>query len=732
MRNATQGTAALLAIWLTVTALLPAGDTMSAETPGNSCNDPCNEAGNEADNDPWIWLEDVDGERALSWVEQRNEASLGYLESRPLFQPLKKRSLEILDSAARIPEPALRGGLVYNFWQDADNRRGLWRRMALDDYARGGTDWEVLLDLDALARREDEDWVWKGANCLPPQYRRCLVSLSRGGADATVVREFDTVAGRFVDAGFRLEEAKHVVSWADADTLFVGTDFGPGSLTDSGYARTARLWRRGEPLAEAPEIFAGEKTDVAVSVVRVRDGNGNGNDNRHYDIATRARTFFTSDRYLYSDGDLAKIDIPEDAELHGILDGQMIVELKSAWSPAGRQYPQGALLATDFAAFMDGRRDFEMLIEPGPATAIVGGAATGVVRTRNHLVVNELEDVVSRLTRFSREEGRWVRQRIEAPKDGDITLVSATETSDWFFFRYESFLTPDTLYLARDGGSRTDEVRSLPGYFDTGGMQVEQHFASSRDGTRVPYFLVLPAGFEADGDTPTLLYGYGGFEVSMAPSYSAVLGSSWLARGGAYALANIRGGGEYGPRWHRAALRENRQRAYDDFIAVAEDLVQRDVTAPEHLGVRGGSNGGLLTGVMLTRRPHLFGGVVVQVPLLDMKRYHKLLAGASWTGEYGNPDTDDWEFIAEYSPYHNLDPEADYPRAFFTTSTRDDRVHPAHARKMVARMQAMGHDVLYYENTVGGHAGAADNAQRARVEALIYTYLWDALGGGEG
>ncbi|WP_405243471.1 prolyl oligopeptidase family serine peptidase [Lentisalinibacter salinarum] len=715
MRNATQGMAALLAISLTVTALLPAGETMSAETP----------------DDPWIWLEQVEGERALAWVEGRNEASLGYLESRPLFRPLKKRSLEILDSAARIPEPALRGDLVYNFWQDADNHRGLWRRMSLDDYAHGGGDWEVLLDLDTLARREDEEWVWKGASCLPPEYRRCLVHLSRGGADATVVREFDTVTGRFVDDGFRLEEAKHAVSWADEDALFVGTDFGPGSLTDSGYARTARLWRRGEPLAEAPEIFAGEKSDVAVSVVRIRDGHDNGNDNRHYDIATRAKTFFTSERYLYRDGELAKIDIPEDAELHGILDGQMIVELKSAWAPAGREYPQGALLATDFAAFVDGERDFEILIEPGPSTAIVSGAATGVVRTRNHLVVNELEDVVSRLTRFSRKDGRWTRQRIEAPEDGDITLVSATETSDYFFFRYESFLTPDTLYLARNGGSRTGEVRSLPGYFDTDGMRVEQHFATSRDGTRVPYFLVLPAGFEADGGTPTLLYGYGGFEVSMAPSYSAVLGSNWLARGGAYALANIRGGGEYGPRWHRAALRENRRRAYEDFIAVAEDLVKRGITAPEHLGIRGGSNGGLLTGVMLTQRPDLFAAVVVQVPLLDMKRYHKLLAGASWMGEYGDPDTADWDFIGEYSPYHNLDPEADYPRAFFTTSTRDDRVHPAHARKMVARMEAMGHEVLYYENTVGGHAGAADNAQRARVEALIYTYLWDTLGGGE-
>lgn len=709
MRNETRAGHAGLRASILSLVLLSAGGTVSAETPA----------------DPFLWLEEVQGEKALAWVEQRNEVSLGHLESRPLFEPLRTRTLEILDSDERIPQPSLRGDRVYNFWQDADHRRGIWRRMPLGDYAHGSGDWEVLLDLDALAAEEGEDWVWKGASCLPPEYTRCLVSLSRGGADATVMREFDTATGRFVEDGFSLPEAKHQVSWADADSLYVGTDLGPGSLTDSGYPRTARLWHRGQPLAEAPEVFAGEPTDVAAGVYRVRDGK------RHYDIAVRSKTFFTSERYLFEGGELAPIGIPEDSELHAILDGQMIVELKSAWSPAGIEYPQGALLAIDFAAFMDGGRDFEMLIEPAPDTAIVSGSDTGVIRTRSHLIVNELVDVTNRLTRLSRDDGHWTSQRIEAPRDGDITLVSATETSDYFFFRYEGFLTPDTLYLARDGGARTGDVRSLPPFFASDGMRVEQHFATSRDGTRVPYFLVLPAGFEADGDTPTLLYGYGGFEVSMTPSYSAVLGSSWLERGGAYALANIRGGGEYGPRWHRAALRENRQRAYDDFIAVAGDLVERGITSPRHLGIRGGSNGGLLTGVMLTQRPDLFGAVVVQVPLLDMKRFHKLLAGASWMGEYGDPDTDDWEFIAAYSPYHNVEPEADYPTAFFTTSTRDDRVHPAHARKMVARMESMGHDVLYYENTVGGHAGASDNAQRARVEALIYTYLWDRLGDDE-
>ncbi len=377
---------------------------------------------------------------------------------------------------------------------------------------------------------------------------------------------------------------------------------------------------------------------------------------------------------------------------------------------------------------MDGGRDFEVLIVPGESMAIPRG---GIVTTRDYVVVRLLDDVVSKLLRFSFEDGKWVREDIETADLGTISLGTSSDESNIFFFTYENFLTPDTLYVADDGGRTVRALRSLPEFFDSDGMTVEQHFATSKDGTRVPYFVVLPKGFAADGTTPTLMYGYGGFEVSRTPSYSATVGHSWLERGGAFVVANIRGGGEYGPAWHRAALKEHRQRAYDDFIAVGEDLVARGITSPERLGIRGGSNGGLLTGVMLTQRPDLWGAVVIQVPLLDMKRYNKLLAGASWMGEYGDPDTADWEYIKEYSPYHNLDPEADYPTPFFTTSTRDDRVHPAHARKMVARMKEMGHELLYYENTVGGHAGASDNEQFARAEALIYSYLWDQLAGAE-
>ncbi len=670
--------------------------------------------------DPHLWLEEVEGAEALAWVEQQNSKSLTYLESLPWFEELQTRNREIYDSDERIAKPKLRGDHVFNFWKDANNARGRWRRMPLEDYIAGHDDWEVLLDLDELAESETEDWVWKSASCLRPDYDRCLLSLSRGGADAVVVREFSVMDRDFVQDGFFVAEAKQAVSWIDVDRLFVGTDFGDGSLTDSGYPRTSRILARGEPIEEATQIFEGKKTDVAVSVYRSWDGD------TPYDFAIAAPTFFT---YHYSllttENELVRIEIPDDASLVGITNGQMLVQLKSDWQPADRLLSQGALIAIDFAAFMQGSRDFDVVVLPQPNSAIPRG---GIATTRDYVIVNLIDDVVSRLMRFSKVDGEWIGETVETDGPGTIALASASHDSNIFFFTYEGFLTPDTLYAADNGGETVQPVKSLPAYFDTEGMAVAQHFATSADGTRVPYFLVTPEGFEADGSTPVLIYGYGGFEVSRKPAYSATVGHSWLERGGAYVVANIRGGGEYGPAWHQAALKENRQRAYDDFIAVAEDLIARDVTRPQHLGIKGGSNGGLLTGVMLTQRPDLWGATVISMPLLDMKRYNKLLAGASWMAEYGDPDTDDWEFIREYSPYHNLDPDAAYPRPLITTSTRDDRVHPGHARKMVARMNEMGLDNLYYENTVGGHSGASNNEQSAKLQALVYSYLWDQLG----
>ena len=679
------------------------------------------EPGNSANvEDPYFWLEDVEGEEALTWVEAQNELSVAFLESLQTFGALYERNLEILNSDDRIAAPGLRGDHVYNFWRDATNKRGLWRRATLDSYITGNPDWEIILDLDALADAEGEDWVWKGASCLRPDYRVCALYLSRGGADAVVIREFDADDKAFVEGGFFVPEAKTRLSWIDQDTVYVGTDFGDGSLTDSGYPRTARIWKRGEPISDAIEIFAGEQPDVSAGVYRSWDGDS------HYDIAVRSPTFYTSMSYLVTDdGELKHIEIPEDARFRGVFNAQMLVGLKSDWVVGGETYAQGSLIAADFENFLLGDRNFDVLFVPTPTSALPGG---GVMSTQDYLILNILEDVVSRMVRYELKDGEWVSEDIATEPLGSIGLVAASDTSNTFFFSYEGFLKPDTLYVSQDGGAGIEALQSLPQFFDAEGMSVEQRFATSSDGTRVPYFLVLPAGFEANGDTPTLLYGYGGFEISLTPAYSATVGHGWLARGGAYVVANIRGGGEYGPRWHQAALKENRQIAYDDFIAVAEDLIERGVTSPEHLGIRGGSNGGLLTGVMLTQRPDLWNAVVVQVPLLDMKRFNRLLAGASWMAEYGNPDTEDWAYIEQYSPYHNIQSDADYPKAFFTTSTRDDRVHPAHARKMVARMREMGHELLYFENTVGGHAGASDNTQVARNEAMIYSYLWDQLG----
>lgn len=682
-----------------------------------SCLTACSPA--EKDVDSYLWLEEVEGEKALAWVEEQNADSLGYLEELATFQPIFDRNLEIYNSDERYASPSLMGDFVYNYWKDATNTRGLWRRTTLDDYVSGDIEWETVLDLDALAEEEGEDWVWKGSSCLRPDYQRCLLELSRGGADAVVIREFSTQDKGFIDDGFFVSEFKTNVSWIDENTLFVGGDFGGGSLTDSGYPRTSRLWNRGDPLQEAKEVFAGEQTDVAVTVYRGWDGE------EAYDVIHRTPTFFTAKRFLYSeDGNHQEIDIPDDSSFHGLMNGQMLLELKSDWTPVDVEYAQGSLLSIDFESFVAGNRDFHVIFVPTDETAIPRG---GVAWTRDYLILNVLENVTSKLSRFEFAEGEWQRTDIEAEHLGNIRLGSAAEDSNVFFFTYEGFLRPRTLFVANEGGESIEALFSLPEFFDTTGMTVEQHFATSKDGTQVPYFLILPAEFEANGETPTLIYGYGGFQISRTPAYSGTVGHAWLAKGGVYVMANIRGGGEYGPRWHQAALKENRQRAYDDMTAIAEDLIANDVTSAEHLGVRGGSNGGLLTGVMLTQRPDLWGAVVVQVPLLDMKRFNKLLAGASWMGEYGDPDTDDWEYIKEYSPYHNIKKDVVYPKAFFTTSTRDDRVHPAHARKMVARMKEMGHDLYYYENTVGGHAGASDNTQVARLQALIYSYLWDQL-----
>jgi prolyl oligopeptidase len=673
---------------------------------------------NESD-DPHLWLEDVMGEKQLAWVRERNARSMAALAGSADFKRLEARILSILDSKEKIPFVTKIGDRLYNFWRDAEHPKGVWRRTTPQSYRAAEPSWETVLDVDALSGAEGENWVWHGAEVLEPEDRLCLVSLSRGGADADVVREFDLDAKAFVAGGFALPEAKSRVAWRHADSLFVASDFGPGSLTTSGYPRTVREWARGTPLAAAPVVYEGRPEDMSVMAFRdLTPG-------FERDFVARQVTFWTNELFLRRDGKLVKIEKPDDANA-SVHREWLLVELRSPWAVGGTTHPAGGLLACDLEKFLAGERSFHVLFAPGPRTSLVGWAGT-----RSRLLLTTLDNVRSRIEVLSFQDGAWLREPLPGvPEAGtaSVSPVDEFESDDYLLFT-SSPLSPSTLSLGTAGvGREPDRLKASPTFFETDGLQVEQHEAVSKDGTRIPYFQIGRRLLPADGSTPTLLYGYGGFEIPLVPGYDPVSGAAWLERGHVLVIANIRGGGEFGPEWHQAALKSRRPRAYEDFIAVAEDLIARKVTSPRHLGIKGGSNGGLLMGNMLTMRPDLFGGIVCQVPLLDMRRFHKLLAGASWMGEYGDPDDpSEWEFIRGFSPYHNLDRARAYPPILITTSTRDDRVHPAHARKMTARLEEFGKEVLSYENIEGGHGGAADNRQRAFMEALGYTFLHRTL-----
>jgi prolyl oligopeptidase len=672
-----------------------------------------------ADDDPFLWLEEVEGEKALDWAREHNERSEAYLRSHPLFEEVHRRNLEILTSEDRIPQPALMGGRIYNFWRDGSHVRGIWRTTSRESYRGERPDWDVIIDVDRLAADEERNWVWAGASCRYPDYDRCLVGLSVGGADAAVRREFDLASRQFVDDGFVLPESKSFIAWRDRDSVFLAPAFNPEQMTTSEYPRQVYIWQRGTPREEARLVFEGERSDVLVTATRLWDKD------TPYDMIVRAPTFFTREYYVYIDGETRRIEVPADAELAGVLDGQLLVELKSDWQVGEQTYRQGALLAASMDSMLAGEVVFDVLFQPAAHQAVAG-----VSTTENTVLVRILDNVVGQLLRFTHEDGGWQQTRLKVPDMGALSVVSTDDKSDRFFYSYTGFLTPSQLVEADAMADSHEPMRAEPAWFDSEGMTVEQHHARSADGEAIPYFVVKPRDIQTNGANPTLIGAYGGFEVARTPFYSGLIGSSWLARGNVYVLANIRGGGEFGPRWHQAALRENRQRAFDDLIAVAEDLIERGITSPEHLGIQGGSNGGLLVGAVMVQRPDLFNAVVCQVPLLDMRRYHLLPAGASWMAEYGNPDDpDDWAFMSQYSPYQNLSAEAEYPKMFVTTSTRDDRVHPGHARKMVARMIDQGHDVLYYENIEGGHGGAANLKQSAYINALIQAYLHDRLAG---
>ncbi len=664
------------------------------------------------------WLEEVEGDRALEWVRRQNAESTAQITNAPAFESLRRRLLAILDSRERIPHAEKRGEYLYNFWRDESHARGLFRRTTLEEYRRDHPAWETVIDLDQLASAESENWVWKGHHPLWPDYDRTLILLSRGGADAVVAREFDLRTKSFVPGGFTMPEAKIKVSWRHRDALYVGTDFGPGSLTRSGYPRLVKEWRRGTPLSDATLVFAAQEGDVGAGATVVHDRGF------VYELVERDITFFSNETFLRQGDQWRRIEKPDDATVSTFAD-QLLITLRSDWAVGGRTYPAGALLAAGFKGFLDGNRRFDVLFEPGPRQSLAD-----VTGTRRWLIVNQLENVRSRLYCLERAGDGWRRKPLDAPVLGQVAARGIDpDQSDDYWMTATDFLTPSSLFMGTVDQGSPVKLKSLPEFFAVPDGQIDQFEAVSKDGTRVPYFQVSRRNIPLDSAQPTLLYGYGGFEIPMLPAYNAMAGAAWLERGGVYVLANIRGGGEFGPSWHQAALKANRQRAYDDFIAVAEDLIRRKITSTRRLGIMGGSNGGLLMGNMLVQRPDLFGAIVCQVPLLDMRRYHKLLAGASWIGEYGNPDQpEEWAFLQKYSPYHQVRAGAAYPPVLFTSSTRDDRVHPAHARKMVARMKSQGHPALYYENIEGGHGAAADNRQAAFMSALAYRFLAQQLG----
>lgn len=669
--------------------------------------------------DPFIWLEEVESPRALDWAKAQNARSLGVLESDPRYAGLHEAALKIVDATDRIPTPAFRAGMIYNFWQDPAHVQGLWRRTTLQSYETSSPDWETVLDVDALSKAEGKTWVWQGADCLQPDETRCLVTLSDGGEDASEAREFDLQTRAFVSGGFQLPRGKQNFTWMTADALLVARDWGPGTMTPSGYPFVLKKLGRGQSLDQATEVFRGQPTDVSVEPFSLYDPETGAREI----LVNRGITFFESETYAFAGDRVVKLPLPRKVTIRGLLGGQLIFTIEEAWAPAagGPSYPQGALIAAPLSSLKRGTAEgAEVLMAPGPRESI-----EQVAISKSRVLVAAYENVKGRALVFSpAPDGRWTRQALPLPDKAAVNLVDADDRSDKAFVQVESFLEPPTLYLADAASGEVKPVKSLPPRFDASRDVTEQFEATSRDGTKIPYFVVRPNDLKLDGQAPTLLYAYGGFQISMLPAYSGTLGKLWLERGGVYVLANIRGGGEFGPAWHEAGLKTHRQRIYDDFAAVAEDLIARKITSPRRLGIEGGSNGGLLMGVEFEQHPELWNAVVIQVPLLDMLRFTKIGAGASWVGEYGSPDApEERAFLASISPYQNLKAGVRYPEPFFVTSTKDDRVSPAHARKMAAKMQAMGLPFLYYENIEGGHAASANLHEAAHRVALEMTYL---------
>jgi prolyl oligopeptidase len=676
------------------------------------------------DGDPFAWLEDVASPEARAWVAARNAETTNALCDEQ-FERDRPAILDILNAPDRIPGVAGRGRHLYNFWRDEQNPKGLWRRTTLASYRTSAPEWEVLLDLDALAKAEGEDWVWGHCASLPPEHRLGLVHLSRGGADAVVIREFDLNEKRFVKGGFALPEAKGGAAWVDADTLLVSSAFGGEPFqTASGYARTVRRWRRGTPFAQAPIVFECDRTEMSAFAWREHSPS------HPRTCFMRRPDFFHSVFYVEDRGGVRhQVDIPTDVYLY-IERNWLILNLRSDWEVSGQRYRAGSLLVTDIDALVAGKRSLSVLFEPTRTCFLQNFAAAG-----NVIAFKVLDNVHSRVLLARHRDGAWRTEAVTGFSDmatvdfsrlieDDIDwLPEGEREGETFVVSSQDSITPPSLSLARFG-LPAEPLKQAPARFDAKGLVITQHHAVSVDGESVPYFQVARSGLRLDGANLCILTGYGGFQIASLPYYAAGAGKLWLAQGGVFVIANIRGGGEFGPDWHKAGMRAGKKLAHDDFAAVAKDLIARGVTKPARLACRGGSNGGLLVGNMLTRYPELFGAIDCAVPLLDMKRYSKLTAGASWVGEYGDPDKpEDWAFLQEMSAYHHVEAARRYPPILLTTSARDDRVHPSHARKMAAKLAAQGHAVYFHEPLEGGHAGAADNAQLAFNAALSYAFL---------
>ncbi len=677
--------------------------------------------------DPRAYLDDINGDKAMSWVKAHNDKTLSRLSADPRFAQNQATALKILQNNDRIALPSFaRHEMVDNVWQDARHPQGIWRRATWASYRAGKPAWKTILDIDALSKAEGKNWVFQGSDCLPPEQTDCLVELSNGGTDASVVREFDTTTRTFVKGGFVLPEGKQTVTWVDKDTLYVSREWQPGELTASGYAYVTKSLKRGQSLDQAVEIFRGDAKDVSAGRGVLRDIDGK----YVMDTATRGLDFFNTSVAFYTDKGPVTLPLPTTSDFSGYYAGQAIYSLKEDWtSPSGDTFKNGAVIAFDLKAALADPAHLKanLVFMPNDHQAV-----EGISETQHHLILSILSNVSGEIDSFTFAGGQWTSKALALPANSTLSLVAADDESDHLFVTAEGFLFPSTLYRADAQSGLVEKIKAGPQSFDASPYNVTQFWATSKDGTKVPYFLVASKKLKRDGQTPTLMFAYGGFEVPMEPTYTGnytgVMGKLWLDKGGAYVLANIRGGGEFGPKWHEAGLKTQRQHIYDDFQAVAEDLIAKKVTSSRRLGIFGRSNGGLLMGVQITERPDLWNAVDIWVPLLDMVDFDHMSAGASWEGEYGDPkDPVEGKFLRSISPYHNVKAGVAYPEPLFETSTKDDRVGPAHARKMAALFEDMGLPFYYYENIEGGHASVANFSEAARHDAIMYTYFDEKL-----